>query len=226
MISNLYFCILSFFYSILLLLKCRNKKDSLKHNVFRLLVLTNFIGIIIGFSCFYTVLNYETIPILNYIVSRIYLVYLLVWILLFTTYIFVISYNLKTSDNLFKKIKKSMYLLFAFIVVLIFILPLNYFNKNNMVYSYGMAAQLIYVLSEILTLVCLFCMFKNSKRFNINKYSPLFIYIVGGIIVMLIQSSHPELLLLTSMEVFVTYMIYFTIEDDGKSSKKIEKEKK
>lgn len=212
MISNLYFCILSAFYSIMLLFNCKRKtNDTLKHRIFKSLVFTNFIGIIIGFACFYTVLNYQTMPVINYIVSRIYLVYLLIWILLFTLYIFVISYNLDNNRN-YVKLKKIVIALFIVFTALIFILPLNYVNTNGKVYSYGMAAKMIYVLSEILTLIGIFSMFKNSKKFDVKKYSPLFIYITGGIVVMLIQSTHPELLLMTSMEIFVTYMIYFSIE--------------
>lgn len=230
MISNLYFCILSAFYSILLLFNCRRiKNDKLNHKIFNLLVLTNFIGIIIGFICFYTVLNYETMPIINYVVSRIYLVYLLVWIILFTMYIFAISYNLNFKSKNYNKLKKIMIILFVIFTLLVFILPLDYVNTNGKVYSYGLAAKMIYIISEILTLVGIFSMFRNSKNFDVKKYSPLFIYIAGGIIVMLIQSMHPELLLMTSMEIFVTYMIYFSIEGDynkQEAVKKLEKEKK
>lgn len=218
MISNLYFCILSSFYSVLLLFTClKNKKNNLEYKIFRKLVLTNFIGIILGFICFYTVMNYNSIPIFNYIISRIYLVYLFVWVLLFTLYTITISYNIKEKDRIFNTLKKIAVILTIIFAILIFYLPLNYVSEKNAVYSYGGAAQLVYVISEVFTLISIFCMFKNSKKIDIKKYSPLFIYIVCGIIVMLIQSIHPELLLMTSMEIFSTYIIYFTIE--GKNDK-------
>lgn len=226
MISNLYFCILSLFYNVILLINCWKRKDNLKHSIFKLLVLTNFIGIMIGFCCFFTVLNYEQIPMINYIVSRLYLVYLLSWIILFTMYILSISSDIEYNDAKFRKIKKIMIFLFIVFALFSFILPLKFYNKNGSVYSYGQAANLIYFVSEMLTLVCLVSMFKNFKNFSAKKYSPLFIYIVGGIGVMLIQSMYPELLLMTSMEVFSTYIIYFNIENNNESVKKLEKEKK
>lgn len=219
MISNLYFCIISTFYSILLLFNCIKRKNTLlKHKIFNALIITNFIGILIGFGCFFTVLNYESLPVINYIVSRLYLVYLLVWLLVFTSYIFVISYNVDKSDKKFKILKKIMLLIFIVLTIVIYILPLNYVNSNNMVYSYGPATQLISIASEIFTMLSIVIMFLNSKNFDVKKYSPLFIYIAGGILVMLLQSVHPELLLISSMEVFVTYMIYFSIENNDKKA--------
>lgn len=229
MISNLYFCILSAFYSLMLLIICKRKtNDTLKHHIFKLLVLTNFIGIIIGFACFYTVLNYQILPMTNYIVSRLYLVYLLIWIILFTLYIFTISYNFDYKSKNYIKVKKVMMILFIIFTILIFILPLNYVNTDSKVYSYGPSAKMIYALSEALTLIGILSMFKNAKKIDVKKYSPLFIFIAGGILVMLIQSVYPELLLITSMEVFVTYMIYFSMENDfnKKAVQKLEEEKK
>ena len=43
---------------------------------------------------------------------------------------------------------------------------------------------------------------------------------------MIIQSMKPELLLITSTEMFVTFLTYFTIESNDEAVKKLEKEKK
>lgn len=215
MSSNLYFCIISLFYSFMLLIVFyKSKTDkTIQNSIFSKLILTNFIGIFIGFACYYTVLNNQSLPILNYIVSRLYLVYLLAWILLFTMYIYAISNKLYIKNKNYLNIKKILTILFLIATVLIFVFPLSYYNANGKVYSYGSSAKLVYVLSEILVLYCMYIMFKNIKKIGAEKYSSLFAYISGGIIVMLIQSSHPELLLMSSMEIFVTYIMYFTIEN-------------
>ena len=72
-------------------------------------------------------------------------------------------------------------------------------------------------------------MFKNAKKVKATKYAPLFVLISMGTIISMIQSSHPELLLSSTMQTFVTYIIYFTLEDRNNKQeavKKIEKEKK
>ncbi len=217
MISNLYFCIGSLFYSIMLLFVyfTGKKKNNLENKTYAKLIVTNFIGILIGFACFYTVLNYELYPTLNYIISRIYLLYLLAWISLFAEYIFIITNKLEIKDDKYKMFRKYNYVLYIISAIIIFVLPLKYVNNNGSVYSYGAAAQFVYVLSELYIIFNIISMFKNSKNFNIKKYSPLFIFIAGGIVVMLVQSAYPELLLMTSMEIFVTYMIYFTMNKNN-----------
>ena len=53
----------SIFYSILLIMIFLTKKKikSLENNLYSILIITNFIGLIIAIACFYTVKNYEII---------------------------------------------------------------------------------------------------------------------------------------------------------------------
>ena len=59
-----------------------------------------------------------------------------------------------------------------------------------------------------------------------TKYAPLFIFIAGGSAIMVLQSIHPEWLLMTAMETFITFLMYFTVESNSEAVKKLEKEKK
>ena len=77
--SNSYFSICSFFYILLLTFvyfSKRSKKNKIE-KVYGGLIITNLLGLIVAVACFFTVENYEQIPIINYIVSRLYLVYLI-----------------------------------------------------------------------------------------------------------------------------------------------------
>ena len=59
-------------------------------------------------------------------------------------------------------------------------------------------------------------MFKNIKRIKATKYVSLFALISLGTLIFTIQSTYPELLLSTSMQTFVTYLVYFTISKEEK----------
>ena len=52
----------------------------------------------------------------------------------------------------------------------------------------------------------------NRSKIQIKHYAPLFAYVTGGILIMLVQSTHPEYLLMTAMETFITFIIYFNLE--------------
>lgn len=221
--SNSYFSICSFFYILLLTFvyfSKRSKKNKIE-KVYGGLIITNLLGLIVAVACFFTVENYEQIPIINYIVSRLYLVYLIVWISLFTMYTYLISFKEKHVN----KIKWFLIICTILCSVLAYILPLEYVNKSGMVYSQGTAANLVYLYSELCIALCLLFMFMNSKNIKGTRYAPLFIFIAGGALVMVIQAMYPQLLLITSTEAIVTFLIYFTIEDK-EAVQKIENEKK
>ena len=127
--------------------------------------------------------------------------------------------------------KKLNYWLAIYIIVLVvsFFLPLNYNMRDGIIiYTSGPAIDLVYFYSLFCDILGLGIMFKNAKKVKKTKYAPLFVLISMGTIISMIQSSHPELLLSSTMQTFVTYIIYFTLEDRNNKQeavKKIEKEK-
>ena len=56
-------------------------------------------------------------------------------------------------------------------------------------------------------------MISNLKNIKSKKYFPIFAYMIIGIVVIYIQMNNPGLLLMSSMETFVTFLMYFTIEN-------------
>ena len=56
-------------------------------------------------------------------------------------------------------------------------------------------------------------MIKNFKNIKNKKYLPMFAYMTIGIVVIIIQGSNPSILLMTSMESFIVFLMYFTIEN-------------
>ncbi len=221
--SNSYFSICSFFYILLLTFVYFSKKRSKNkiQSVYGGLIITNLLGLIIAVACFFTVQNYEQNPITNYIISRLYLVYLIVWISLFTMYTYLISFKGKNSN----KIKWFLLACSVICSILAYTLPLEYVSEKGMVYSQGPAANLVYFYSELCIVLCLIFMFMNSKNIKGTRYAPLFIFIAGGALVMVIQAMYPQLLLITSTEALVTFLIYFTIEDK-EAVQKLEKKEK
>lgn len=227
--STMFFTICSLFYSLLLIYLVTSKKKSYKNNferkLYNVLVISNFIGIIIELFCVITCRNYKKIPLINSVVLKLYLMYLLTWIITFTRYIFVISRRDNNNfENIYKKINIVSIIVYFIITLLIFILPMKYHIENNMVmYTYGKSVEMLYMFVETCVILCLLFMFTNPKSIKGTKYAPLFIFIAGGSAIMVIQSIHPEWLLMTAMETFITFLMYFTLENDVIE---LEKEKK
>ena len=210
----------SFFYSVLLTIMFFSKKriQTLENKIYSYLIISNLIGVVLGVSCYTSILHRDAFPILNDFISKALLIYYLTWISFFTAYTFVISYSKKESDKeskekYFKNIFNILTIIYVVIAILVFILPLNYFSKGTTAYSFGPSANLLYILIPVYICICLIEMFKNFKEIKNKKYLPLFAFIIIGTVVMIIQKLNPGLLLMTSMETFVTFLMYFTIEN-------------
>jgi len=210
----------SFFYSVLLTIMFFSKKriQTLENKIYSYLIISNLVGVVLGASCYTSILHRDAFPILNDFISKALLIYYLTWISFFTAYTFVISYSKKESDKeskekYFKNIFNILTVIYIVIAILVFILPLNYFSKSTIAYSFGPSANLLYILIPVYICICLIEMFKNFKEIKNKKYLPLFAFIIIGTVVMIIQKLNPGLLLMTSMETFVTFLMYFTIEN-------------
>lgn len=210
----------SFFYSVLLTIMFFSKKriQTLENKIYSYLIISNLVGVVLGVSCYTSILHRDAFPILNDFISKALLIYYLTWISFFTAYTFVISYSKKESDKeskekYFKNIFNILTVIYIVIAILVFILPLNYFSKSTIAYSFGPSANLLYILIPVYICICLIEMFKNFKEIKNKKYLPLFAFIIIGTVVMIIQKLNPGLLLMTSMETFVTFLMFFTIEN-------------
>ena len=218
MIGSIFFQLCSLFYIFLLIVVYFSKKrlKSVENRLYILLAITNFLGLFLDIFSVFTIRNMNTHPILNFYISKFYLIYLLTWITLFTIYIFIISTknksNAKTKEDI-TKIFTIFSIIYSLLVIAIIVLPLYYFNENNVVYSYGPSASLLYIVSGIYMIIWIICMISNLKNIKSKKYFPIFAYMIIGIAVIYIQMNNPGLLLMSSMETFVTFLMYFTIEN-------------
>ena len=210
------FTIYSLFYSVLLNIVyfARKRLVTFENKIFEKLMITNLIGVILAIGSYFTIVNIDKYPIFNVIVSKGYIVYLLTWITLFSVYIFAISID--DSKNRKKKINriiKGFSILYVIFLIVIIIKPLYYHNAGGTVYSYGPSANVMYVVSSVYIAIWIVRLIINYKKIRDKKYLPIFAFMLLGVVVIVIQKSHPELLLMTSMETFIVFLMYHTIEN-------------
>lgn len=159
----------SVFYSIFLIIIffSRRRLKTIENKIYSLLIISNFCGLIIAIGCYFTVLYCDVVPLLNYVVSRLYLIYLVIFIFLFFYYL-VIVISQESDDKLRIKsiILKILVVSFVILTFLIFKLPLYYNNVDGMVYSYGPAANVVYVLATLCMSVWTISLFINRKKVN------------------------------------------------------------
>lgn len=208
--SNLYFFMISFIYLLLVMIIyfIKEKIKTKENKIYSMIIITSFIGIILDFISVYMAFSYKHNVLFN-LVNRFYLVYLLTWISLITSYTLVISLSEKKATKVISIIK------FLYVPMALFLIlyPLKYSVKGNEFFTYGLSANTMYLLSTIYVLLMIICLFKNLKDIKSKKYVPIIFYIFIGTAVTLVQLTNPSILIITAMETFVTILMYFTIEN-------------
>ena len=216
MSNSIFFQVSSLFYIIMLIVIYFSKKRllSFENKIYIYMLIANLIGLVLDVSSILTIIHMDQLPILNFIVTRLYLLYLLCWVSLFTVYtIAVCLKNVNDKEKKQNKIFSLFKILFLFFGLLIFILPLNYYNKDGKIYSYGISATLSYIIGGIYIAICLIITIKNFKKIQKIKCVPLILYLIMFPLILSIQAVYPQVLLVTSTESFITFLMYFTIEN-------------
>ena len=73
--SLIYLCILFVVYI------SKERINSIENKIFKAIMVSNIVGLIIELGCFITVINMDKIPVINSIVTKLLLVYYLIYIL-------------------------------------------------------------------------------------------------------------------------------------------------
>ena len=212
--GNNFFTIAILIFNILLICVYFSKKrvTNFETTTYKYLVISNMISSVLAIGSYLTIKYMEYVPVLNEIVSKSLLVSYLIWLLIFTSYLIGVSDKRTFKvNNIFKtNIIKLICLMFF---VAISVCPLNYHNENNIIYSYGIAANIVYALTFLMVILWFVIIIKNRKKSLDRKYYPLYGLLIFGTIVVIIQRIKPELLLLTYLIGFITFLMYFTIEN-------------
>ena len=106
MSNSIFFQVSSLFYIIMLIVIYFSKKRllSFENKIYIYMLIANLIGLVLDVSSILTIIHMDQLPILNFIVTRLYLLYLLCWVSLFTVY--TIAVCLKNVNDEEKKQNK------------------------------------------------------------------------------------------------------------------------
>lgn len=189
----------------------KKKIDSYENKIYKRLILISFLGLfldVIGYICLNIINN--PADMLNVSISKMYLIYFILWIGTFKTYIVCITAKNEQEINISHTVSLIICLLFSLIDLF---LPLEIIKNGDKIYSSGLSVKILYSIVAIYILYIIVRMVINRKKLKLNQKLPLISFLVLGGIVMLIQYYNPDILLVTSTECFITCLMYFTIEN-------------
>ena len=214
---NYSFSIGCFGFMVLLFFLCIIKKVNLKeeNRIYFYIVISSMIGI--GADCISYIMIQNGISYDNFVfelLTRFVLMYYDVYCLLFILYIFMVCNRKK---NRREKNKNGKVILLGIFLPIIFIsnlfLPISFYSKNNIFYPEGIAVMKTYIFASLSICFMIFYLIKNRKYIMSKEFLPLVLLIIFSSFAIIIQYLLPGLILLTWVEAFITFIMYFTIEN-------------
>lgn len=149
---------------------------------------------------------------------KVYLILCVFWLSYFMEYVFIITRNNENKLLInYKKAYKKTYIKFwiitAFVVIAIILLPISFYNENGMKYSYGPSVNVVFGLSALYMIIMFIYIIKNLKNLKNKGYMPIIFFVVLLSIVAIVQKLYPNLLLANTCFALITTLMYYTIEN-------------
>lgn len=211
--SFLSFQIASLFYIILIAIIyfSKDRIKNLDNSIYSWLIIINCVGVVLDIAstllAFYDINNVFLKPL-----SKLYLVYIISWVLLFTIYIVSIAYSRMKLSSEQRWFIITIIIYFIFILS-IFILPIYNHSSGESIYTHGPSVLLTYFFCGVCSLVWIISIILNRKNLKNKKYIPLLAFAICGLSMGMLQFFSPETLIITFIFVFINFLMYHTIEN-------------
>lgn len=215
MYTGIFFSVEALFYLGLLLLVYFKKKvfKSRENKIYSILVIVTFIELLTEIILDIVGPLYQAIPKISYSVAKIYCIFIILWNCLLCTYVFLVALKMKNKER-YSSSTKTLLMSFGIALSLASVLlPINFYYYGKIAYTYGPSVNVVYISAIVYSLIGVFCLLWNAKEWKDKRFIPVIILVTLGSLCSYIQYMNPGLLLATAVHSFITFIMYFTIEN-------------
>ena len=204
-------------------LKSKPRINSMENKLFKASVYANIFSVLCELILQYLTIYIGIENVLTIIFSRLYLVSIAFWFTIFSKYIFYIFKPTKDEDDFEQKEKTFVKnykicciihnIFLAICYILFMILPLNYYINGSEMYSYGKAVEFLRLVLGLFMFSWLIISVFNHKKIKNIKFVPILVILLLLLLNILLQKINPSLLIVSFTLTFLSYIMYFTIEN-------------
>lgn len=208
--TGIFFLIESIFYMCLLSVIFFSKKNykDIEKKIYKNLIIIICLELFFELALYFLAPFYNKYDICIY-VAKIYCMLVILWIKKFCEYISIISLN----GKILKYVKYLLTLIVLITITLITVNKIYFYNYENKIYTYGKSVNSLYLGCFIYFFIAMFFLLSNLKKLKDKKMLPLLFFLIIGGISAIIQYFYPYLLLAVQVHAFITFLMYFTIEN-------------
>lgn len=210
LILNLYALLVIVALSIIFFRKERQKQ--VEDETYAYFLITNIMVVINGLLLGVSVIPYfNANQIVIKIFNKLYLICLVIWIVLLTFYTIYISI-IKNKD--IKKYSKMVLYIIMISIIVILLFPIKVVINNTGAVAMGASIYYTWSLFGIGFITQLVCLAIDHKNLVNKKYIPIYMLIIFGILILVLQIIHADLnYLINPTLVFIAFIMYHTIEN-------------
>lgn len=195
----------------------KNRINNSENAVYEKLLSITPIGLLLEIGCNVTAI-YKMNDLVSSIISRLYLIFILVWLTTFTLYILTITKYKgdKLTEYKNSKIRKSIIIGSIFSILLLIFLPIDFVLEKNSAYLGGMGIVFLLAITFLLIILDFILFIKYFKNMTFREKVPmlLLLLLIGGLL--LVNNIAPEIQIISSSFALITVIMYFTIENPDK----------
>ena len=127
----------------------RKKVNTNETRVYSYLMIISILGLIISIPLFYVIKDYQSFNIFTFLLPRLYLLYIMIYVFTMTCYFKLVSS--KVNTKYFFGDVQMLFSIFLFCnLIVVMILPMEYHNSNGGVYINGLSIYYTYFISTLL----------------------------------------------------------------------------
>lgn len=206
----------------------KNRIDNTENTVYEKLLSITPIGLLLELGCNLTAI-YDMNEIITNIISRLYLIFIIVWLTIFTLYILTITIYKEDTVKKYKNKKARRLLIIGciFVSLLLIVLPIKIVLKENSAYLGGVGITILATIASFLIILNCLLFVKYFKKMSFREKVPMLMLLILIIGLLLLNNFVPEIQMISSSFALITIIMYFTIENpDKKLLEAIHKSKK
>ena len=190
----------------------RKKVNTNETKVYSYLMVISILGLIISIPLYYVIKDYQSFSIVTFLLPKLYLLYLMVFVFTMTCYFKLIA--TKVKEKYFFGDVQMFFGIYLFVnLFILLILPMEYHNSNGNVYINGYAVYYTYFICALQLVFMLFTLIKNITVLRTKKVIPVIALIIIGVAAAYAQFVSPGIRIISYAISLIVQIMFFTIEN-------------
>lgn len=185
----------------------KNHLQTQETKYYSILIVLNLFALIFELICGIFGHTLPDSSVLSILFTKVFMTYLTVFSCFISLYINMICFNDK--PKIFNVIKYSLLSILVVGVLFILYLPITTYTG----YATGPSVDFVYAIGTVFITLGLIPIFIRYKHVDLKKTIPFIFFMLGNVIVAIIQKYNPQITITTSVECLVMFVMYFTIEN-------------